>query len=301
MNFSQLKYFSEVVRTKSLNKAAKNSYITYPAMCKAMNSLEAELKTSLLIRERNGVILTANGKKFYDDVLKILEIQKSWSNFSEENNFSINICASTSPCTVILNKVLPKFALQFPDINLTYTPVLSYEIPDYLLDTSKICHIAITCVFPDHPDIRVFAQKHGMICEYLYSSSHYAALNSKLVEKGQTSITAEQLKNLPCILSTSDYYDHLSIFSIFKENKKVYRCFGLDSQLQMTLSYNAVSLISEHYIHDAKKNFGDKIKILPIHNFQSIIDYYIVYPSNCTANELLVINYIKKFAQKNLK
>ena len=178
MNFSQLKYFAEVVRTKSLNQAAKNCYITYPAILKAMNSLEEELKTHLFNRSRSGVSLTANGEKFYNDVLQILELQKNWEKFSSSDSVTINILSSTTPCFTILNKVLPKMAQKYPNINLTYTPMLSKEIPDSLLDPKKPFRIALTCRFPGHPDIRTFAQEHHMECEYLYTAPQCAVVSS---------------------------------------------------------------------------------------------------------------------------
>ena len=83
MRLEQLKYFAEVVKAKSINKAAHNLYMTQPALSKAINALEDEIDYKLLKRSNYGVILPAEGKKIYEETLQILQTIAGWSRTNE--------------------------------------------------------------------------------------------------------------------------------------------------------------------------------------------------------------------------
>ena len=54
MDLRRLKYFVRIVDLGSLSKAAAALYVAQPALSKHVASLEAELGTPLLVRERRG-------------------------------------------------------------------------------------------------------------------------------------------------------------------------------------------------------------------------------------------------------
>lgn len=78
MRLEYLRYFVEVALSHSINKAAKNLYISQPALTAAIQSLEKELGFALLNRSPNGVVLTPNGKKIFADACHIIETIDSW-------------------------------------------------------------------------------------------------------------------------------------------------------------------------------------------------------------------------------
>lgn len=73
MRTEQLYYLITVARCGSMNKAAKDLFMTQPALSAAISSLEKEIGTVLIKRKKQGIVLTEAGKKVYDDALNILD------------------------------------------------------------------------------------------------------------------------------------------------------------------------------------------------------------------------------------
>ena len=78
MKIIQLQYFVEVVKTNNISKAAKNLYVSQPAISFAIRELEKEFNTSLLIRYNNQITLTDEGHFLYRQALGLLENQRSF-------------------------------------------------------------------------------------------------------------------------------------------------------------------------------------------------------------------------------
>ena len=59
MNFKQLSYFQDIVRTGSFTEAAEENFISQSAMSQQMKSLEEELGVTLFERKNRGFHLTS--------------------------------------------------------------------------------------------------------------------------------------------------------------------------------------------------------------------------------------------------
>ena len=73
MKIIQLQYFVEVVKTNNISKAAKNLYVSQPAISSAIRELEKEFNTTLFIRYNNQITLTDEGHYLYRLALDLLE------------------------------------------------------------------------------------------------------------------------------------------------------------------------------------------------------------------------------------
>ena len=62
MNLSQLYYFAKLSEMQHYANAAKELYISQPAISKAISKLEDSLGLSLFTRSSRGVQLTSEGK-----------------------------------------------------------------------------------------------------------------------------------------------------------------------------------------------------------------------------------------------
>ena len=71
---TKLQIFKVVAKHLSFTKAAEQLYLSQPAVSKAIKSLEEEFKTTLFVRKRNAIELTAEGKAFLIYAQKILGI-----------------------------------------------------------------------------------------------------------------------------------------------------------------------------------------------------------------------------------
>ena len=96
MNNTEYKYFSEIARTLSFSKAAKNLFISQPALSHCIAKLEAEFEVKLLNRNKNSVLLTAAGEALLNEYPKVMLAnyqlkQKIASSYKETTNLYIAI------------------------------------------------------------------------------------------------------------------------------------------------------------------------------------------------------------------
>lgn len=73
IKLEQIRYFLEIVRYGSLNKAAEHLYISQPSLSKQLRLLEKSLGCELLKRNYDGVALTPQGKYLYEHMSGVLE------------------------------------------------------------------------------------------------------------------------------------------------------------------------------------------------------------------------------------
>lgn len=64
MRIEQLEYLEAIVKTGSINEAAKNLYLTQPSLSNALKELEKEIGIQILVRSKLGVSLTDDGREF---------------------------------------------------------------------------------------------------------------------------------------------------------------------------------------------------------------------------------------------
>ncbi len=118
----KLKVFKKVAEKLSFTKAAKELYITQPAVTKSIKSLEQELEYKLFIRKGNQIELTPAGKILLNHA-KIIENQRNILNFElsaldSGNKGEIIIGASTTITQYILPRILAAFHTKFKDLRI---------------------------------------------------------------------------------------------------------------------------------------------------------------------------------------
>ncbi len=74
VDLTQLRYFLEVKARGSLTAAAKTLGVSQPTLTVAIQSLEKSLQTTLLLRGRTGVTLTATGRSLAHDADEIFAV-----------------------------------------------------------------------------------------------------------------------------------------------------------------------------------------------------------------------------------
>ena len=63
LDLTHLRYFQAVARSGSLSKAARLLHVSQPTITVAIHHLEERLKTTLLLRDRQGVTLSTTGQE----------------------------------------------------------------------------------------------------------------------------------------------------------------------------------------------------------------------------------------------
>jgi len=133
--------FNAVAEAGNISKAAKNLYISQPAISRAVSKLEQNLSVKLFIRGSRGVHLTEEGRLLYEHTRTAFdELKKGEENLRRINALGIGqlrIGVSTTLCKYILMPYLQHFVEQYPHIQVTIQCHSTYETLS-LLEDGKI-------------------------------------------------------------------------------------------------------------------------------------------------------------------
>ena len=72
MNILNVKYALEIAETGSINKAAKNLYMSQPHLSMLLKTLEDDIGIAIFTRSKKGMALTVPGKDFLDNMRPII-------------------------------------------------------------------------------------------------------------------------------------------------------------------------------------------------------------------------------------
>jgi DNA-binding transcriptional LysR family regulator len=96
MNIMHLRYAVEIEKTKSINKAAENLFMSQPNLSRALKELEGSIGIAIFNRTSKGMSLTDKGEEFLIYARKILreidEVEKIYSDINRNKQlFSISV------------------------------------------------------------------------------------------------------------------------------------------------------------------------------------------------------------------
>lgn len=122
-NLSQYRIFYAVAKAGNISRAAKELYISQPAISKSINKLEDSLNTVLFTRNSRGVQLTDEGQVLFEHTRDAFEElakgEQELKRIREFNMGHIRIGVSNTLCRFIMVKYLKGFIEQYPHIKIT--------------------------------------------------------------------------------------------------------------------------------------------------------------------------------------
>ncbi len=140
-NLSSYWIFYTVANTGNISKAAKELYISQPAISKSIQKLEESLNCKLFLRSSRGVLLTEEGSLLYDHVREAFESltegEEKLKRSIELGVGHLQIGVSTTLCKYLLLPYLKEFIHQNPHVNISIKCQSTYETLK-LLDENKI-------------------------------------------------------------------------------------------------------------------------------------------------------------------
>jgi len=132
IDFELYRIFYTVANHKNITKAAEELNISQPAISKSIKNLEEQLGGQLFVRTKRGVILTEEGKEFYNYIKQAMEYISSAENkFTELINLEtgcIKIGISTTLTKEFLLPYLEKFHELYPKIDIGIVTNISSEL-----------------------------------------------------------------------------------------------------------------------------------------------------------------------------
>lgn len=122
-NLSQYKIFYEVAKAGNISKAAKELYISQPAISKAISKLEGSLGLSLFTRSSRGVQLTSEGEILFEHTREAFDAldrgEQELKRIQEFDIGHLRIGVSNTLCKYILLPYLKTFIDQYPHMKVT--------------------------------------------------------------------------------------------------------------------------------------------------------------------------------------
>lgn len=122
MNFYQLWIFYWVAKKQSFTLAAKELFISQPAISTHIRNFERFYNVKVFDRTKKRIQLTEVGKRLFEYAEKIFtmleEAEKMLIESKKIPGGTLNICASTTFGTYVLTEVLKIFKDRYPPVNI---------------------------------------------------------------------------------------------------------------------------------------------------------------------------------------
>ena len=122
-NLSSYRIFYTVANTGNISKAAKELYISPPAISKSIQKLEESVGCKLFSRSSRGVVLTDEGKLLYEHVSEAFETltmgEEKLKRSIELGVGHLKIGVSSTLCKYLLLPYLKEFIRQNPHISIS--------------------------------------------------------------------------------------------------------------------------------------------------------------------------------------
>ena len=193
MELRQLRYFLEIAKTGSLNKASQRLNISQPALSRQLQSFERELKCSLFERNARGMILTSEGQRLLSKGEDLLRRSETLHLQIREDDpgiqGTITMGAAPSVGHLFFGGIAQRVADQYPMINMNFNEGHSYD----MLAGLEKREIDLAIMIDPDPQRRLEITP-------LYSERVYLMARPKDSLSKFGGIALSELKRLPLIL-----------------------------------------------------------------------------------------------------
>lgn len=192
--------FYAVAKAKNISGAAKELYISQPAISKAISKLEQSLDTTLFIRNSRGVSLTLEGEMLYEQVHTAFHcIQTGEEKIRLANKLGmghLSIGVSTTLCKYVLLPYLKEFTAQNPHIQISIScqssaetlealnnnaidiGLISYPDSKHNLELLPVSEIHDTFVTTDNY-LNNFKKRDALVKESIIKNATFIMLNKE--------------------------------------------------------------------------------------------------------------------------
>ncbi|MVB12561.1 HTH-type transcriptional regulator CynR [Caprobacter fermentans] len=248
------KYVYEVYRERSFSRAAKNLYVSQPALSATVKKIETRLGFQIFDRSTSTLELTEEGKAYVDAAEKILKIEENLSSYvndiSNLNAGKIVVAGPAFFSSFIIPSIVNRFAALHPGVTLEFMEADSVELYEKAMDNkidlivdSGICDpklftsadlfteqilLAIPLNYPIVNRLRDYALTNEDICENKHLLPQTKGIDLTLV------------RDLPIILLKKDHDIYRKAKALCSE-----RNFSPKSSIRLNQMLTAVNIASQ--------------------------------------------------------
>jgi DNA-binding transcriptional LysR family regulator len=192
MNIENLRYFVNVAKLGSINKATKETFITRQGISSAISKLEEELSSKLFRRSAKGVLLTEIGEYFLPYAQKMVEL------YDESSNEILRMSQQNRPLPIYfadgsLQEVALPAITQFMEKHAS-VPLIINQANDYNCDGAVEEHLTELALSPGPIDQTLFD------ATLLFSCNYSLIVNPSHPFANRDYVSVNDLKNIPVII-----------------------------------------------------------------------------------------------------
>ncbi len=204
MTLQQLIYVVEVAKYSSINKAAKNLYVSQPSLSKSILSLEHELNVTLFIRNKKGITITDDGMEFIQYARTVLSQFNNIKLLYEAKNTGIPTVRITTSRHTFVTEALMDFCNSYLDdlskFNISIRETPPQKVYKDILDgTSNIGMVSLCRTNTSFWS--KFFENNNIDAKLIFSCEERILLRRDHPLLSEDKITLDRLKEFPLIQS----------------------------------------------------------------------------------------------------
>ena len=197
INFELFKVFYYVVKNNNLSKAAKELFISQPAVTQSIKKLEEEIGYKLFYRTKSGMNLTKDGEILYNFLKKPIEAlsdgKKYLLNINNSNSLTIKIGGSATLIKYSLLPILKEFNKSFPNVKFEIFQDVSSNLIN-MLDNDLLDLVLLSINHENKYDKRILIIEEAQDV-FCYKKDSFDFGNKKF--------SIKELNNLPLLLQST--------------------------------------------------------------------------------------------------
>ena len=233
INLNQLRAFYQTAKSMSFSAAAKNLFVSQPAVTKQVKSFEEHCGLNLFVRKGSNLLLTDEGKIILGYAKKLFDCEKTLEDVIEGitnlNRGSFHVGTAKTYARYFMPHLISTFHRYYPRIEIKLDEGSSLDMLRNLADL-KI-QIAIVAWFEDIPDVGYLPLYREEVV-FILSPDHRLA--------DRTEISISELKDEPIIMRETGSGTRQLVNYVLSENNIVPNIMMESSDAEM------VKLLVQH-------------------------------------------------------
>ena len=201
MTLIQMQYILEIDRCGSMNKAARNLFISQTGISSAVSEVESELGITIFTRTSRGIILTDDGRELVNQIAPIVERCRAIDRFYAERDPSkrvqLSIASQRYPfCAKAFVDFLQN--LEEPQLQLSFKEMEMAAVIDDVAGQKSELGIIFVSEMTEHFIDRILTSKNLEFMGLAQIQPH-VFLRKEHPLAGRELLTAEDLQDFPYV------------------------------------------------------------------------------------------------------
>ncbi len=258
MNFRDLEYIVSVARNQNFAKAAKESFVSQPALSMQIRKLEEELGTKIFERDQKKFLITEIGKEIVSRAEKILleaaELKSLAQNSKDLLSGKLYLGAFPTLAAYFFPKLLKLLRQNFPNLRNFLVEEKTEELVRRLQSGELDCAFLAIDSLPETKSLKIFSERFLLAVPKTHD----------LAKMKKAGIKLEDLKNRELMLLDDGHCLRSQALEVCNLASALetegFRASSLETLRQMVACGNGITLIPEIAVKNDKE-----IAYLPIY------------------------------------